>query len=433
MATITVQASDTSAAMEEIALKLGEDAMILSTTKKNGKVIMQASNDAPAPKKSAEAKSHSAISDFDRLFADKLGQELAKPKIDLSMPKSKPERDAGPASSGPVSSGPISSGPTSSGPISSDHASYGQASSSKTDIMQTHLVSALGLLAEKLEDIENRLSAMTLTPYEGINPELGDSTPMQLRRSGFSEKIITSLHASFAGLGYEAGVSSFLSHLGQQLAIKNADSLMKKRIYFIVGPSGSGRSTLAAKLATNLKDEHSGRVVALAHLASSSAETDNKLKSYARLLNLPFCHLTHDLPANQFDKMTDFDIMVVDVTLSVEQSLNYLGQLYDHLGSADMQAIMSLQGGSSASLITQSLAAYKQINPLIALTKLDECETTPGEFSALAEQQASIALLSGTRSVVGALAFASGNIISQYLTENFSSALRLNSEHEKGV
>ena len=413
MATITVQASDTSAAMEEIALKLGEDAMILSTTKKNGKVIMQASNDAPAPKKSAEAKSHSAISDFDRLFADKLGQELAKPKIDLSMPKSKPERDAGPASSGPISSG--------------------QASSSKTDIMQTHLVSALGLLAEKLEDIENRLSAMTLTPYEGINPELGDSTPMQLRRSGFSEKIITSLHASFAGLGYEAGVSSFLSHLGQQLAIKNADSLMKKRIYFIVGPSGSGRSTLAAKLATNLKDEHSGRVVALAHLASSSAETDNKLKSYARLLNLPFCHLTHDLPANQFDKMTDFDIMVVDVTLSVEQSLNYLGQLYDHLGSADMQAIMSLQGGSSASLITQSLAAYKQINPLIALTKLDECETTPAEFSALAEQQASIALLSGTRSVVGALAFASGNIISQYLTENFSSALRLNSEHEKGV
>ena len=48
MATITVQASDTSTAMEEIALKLGEDAMILSTTKKNGKVIMQASNDAPA-------------------------------------------------------------------------------------------------------------------------------------------------------------------------------------------------------------------------------------------------------------------------------------------------------------------------------------------------------------------------------------------------
>ena len=419
MATITVQASDTSTAMEEIALKLGEDAMILSTTKKNGKVIMQASNDAPAAPKQAQPASTSAISDFDRLFADKLGQELAKPTIDLSASGAEQRRT--PASAGSTSSGRTSSGRASASP------------SAQPDAIQTHLVSALGLLAEKMEHIEDRLAAMTLTPYEGLNPELGDSTPMQLRRSGFSDTIITNLHASFAGLGYEAGVSSFLSHLGQQLAITQSDSLMQKRIYFIVGPSGSGRTTLAAKLAANLKDEHSGRVVALAHLASSSAETDNKLKSYARLLNLPFCHLTHDVPANQFDKMTDFDIMVVDVTLSVDQSNHYLGQLTEHLGTSEVQTIMSLQGGSSASLIRQSLTAYKQVNPLIALTKLDECETTPAEFSALAEQDASIALLSGTRSVVGALAFASGNIISQYLTENFSSALRLNSEHETGV
>ncbi|MGB0207938.1 MAG: hypothetical protein ACPGAM_08115 [Candidatus Puniceispirillaceae bacterium] len=419
MATITVQASDTSTAMEEIALKLGEDAMILSTTKKNGKVIMQASNDAPAAPKQAQPASTSAISDFDRLFADKLGQELAKPTIDLSAAGAEHRR--APASAGRTSSGSTSSGRASAAP------------SAQPDAIQTHLVSALGLLAEKMEHIEDRLAAMTLTPYEGLNPELGDSTPMQLRRSGFSDTIITNLHASFAGLGYEAGVSSFLSHLGQQLAITQSDSLMQKRIYFIVGPSGSGRTTLAAKLAANLKDEHSGRVVALAHLASSSAETDNKLKSYARLLNLPFCHLTHDVPANQFDKMTDFDIMVVDVTLSVDQSNHYLGQLTEHLGTSEVQTIMSLQGGSSASLIRQSLTAYKQVNPLIALTKLDECETTPAEFSALAEQEASIALLSGTRSVVGALAFASGNIISQYLTENFSSALRLNSEHETGV
>ena len=419
MATITVQASDTSTAMEEIALKLGEDAMILSTTKKNGKVIMQASNDAPAAPKQAQPASTSAISDFDRLFADKLGQELAKPTIDLSAAGAEQRR--APASAGRTSSGRTSSGNASASP------------SAQPDAIQTHLVSALGLLAEKMEHIEDRLAAMTLTPYEGLNPELGDSTPMQLRRSGFSDTIITNLHASFAGLGYEAGVSSFLSHLGQQLAITQSDSLMQKRIYFIVGPSGSGRTTLAAKLAANLKDEHSGRVVALAHLASSSAETDNKLKSYARLLNLPFCHLTHDVPANQFDKMTDFDIMVVDVTLSVDQSNHYLGQLTEHLGASEVQTIMSLQGGSSASLIRQSMTAYKQVNPLIALTKLDECETTPAEFSALAEQDASIALLSGTRSVVGALAFASGNIISQYLTENFSSALRLNSEHETGV
>ncbi|MGB1180987.1 MAG: hypothetical protein ACPG35_03160, partial [Candidatus Puniceispirillaceae bacterium] len=100
---------------------------------------------------------------------------------------------------------------------------------------------------------------------------------------------------------------------------------------------------------------------------------------------------------------------------------------------ARVAVIQAIPGGSSGVMIQHQCQLYKQLSPTIALTKLDECETTPAEFSALAEQEASIALLSGTRSVVGALAFASGNIISQYLTENFSSALRLNSEHETGV
>ena len=92
MATITVQAADTSTAMEEIALKLGDDAMILSTTKKDGKVIMQASTDVAAkPQKPAETSTTS--SDFDRLFASRLGQELATgTSVNLSslQPKTAP-------------------------------------------------------------------------------------------------------------------------------------------------------------------------------------------------------------------------------------------------------------------------------------------------------------------------------------------------------
>ena len=51
MTTLTIQAADTASAMEEIADRLGEDALILSTTKKDGKVIMRATNgaDLPAP------------------------------------------------------------------------------------------------------------------------------------------------------------------------------------------------------------------------------------------------------------------------------------------------------------------------------------------------------------------------------------------------
>ena len=44
MSKLTVQAMDSAAAMEEIVNKLGPDAVILSTTKLNGKVVMEAAS-----------------------------------------------------------------------------------------------------------------------------------------------------------------------------------------------------------------------------------------------------------------------------------------------------------------------------------------------------------------------------------------------------
>ena len=45
MTTTTVTAKDTSSAMDDIMEKLGDDAVILSTMKKNGKVQMTATTD----------------------------------------------------------------------------------------------------------------------------------------------------------------------------------------------------------------------------------------------------------------------------------------------------------------------------------------------------------------------------------------------------
>ena len=51
MATITVTAKDTASAMEDVFEQLGDDAYIIETTKKNGKVSMHATNDSMLLKK----------------------------------------------------------------------------------------------------------------------------------------------------------------------------------------------------------------------------------------------------------------------------------------------------------------------------------------------------------------------------------------------
>ena len=73
-------------------------------------------------------------------------------------------------------------------------------------------------------------------------------------------------------------------------------------------------------------------------------------------------------------------------------------------------------------MINTTTKRFCAIKPLVILTKLDECETKPAEFSALAENSTKIALLSGTKSVIDPAIFASENILLQYLQENFSHA-----------
>ena len=63
---------------------------------------------------------------------------------------------------------------------------------------------------------------------------------------------------------------------------------------------------------------------------------------------------------------------------------------------------------------------------MVALTKLDECDVSTTEFSALATMDAKIGLFSASTSIVDAPIFASKNVLMQYLTENLD--YKLNQE-----
>jgi flagellar biosynthesis protein FlhF len=374
--------------MDEIVERLGEDALILSTTKKDGKIIMRATNGADLP----STPSVKPGGDFAHMYNAGISSSLpGKPRI-LADTSSK---------------------------LASEHTLMADAQTSGADSVQRTMMQALSLMADRIDQLDTKLSGMMLTGPDGINADLQDSTPVQLSRAGYSQNTILRLHPSFAGLCYDSGVTSFLDCLAEDLADLESESLLQKRVIFVVGATGSGRTTLASKLAASLKDAHSGKEVALASMSATLNETDTKLCSYARLLNIPVSQITQDMPDQQFNKMTDFDMMVVDVTLPPEDAVERVSQLKQQLGDQDCAVVLSLSGGSSAKMIALTIDQFAPLAPTIGLTKLDECETTSAEFSALAESGARISLLSGTKSVVGAIAFASAKILAQYLKENF--------------
>lgn len=368
MPTLTVQANDTATAMEEIWDKLGPDAMIVSTKKRQGRVFMEATTEV------ANTSTTPPVTEsFKEIFSGKMLGDPVAVRAEAATAPSLP--------------------------------------SMKGDLARVQ---------KDIARLESLLSGLIITDLDGINPDLIGSTRIRLQQAGFSPAVLNDLKATFAGLSYEDGYHAFLARLATRLVDPNAESILTKRLIFVVGATGTGRTTMAAKLVAMLRDAHPMKEIVAASLNGKNTPTQSDLRGFGRLLNVPVCDLSIDTPESDFDKMTDYDVMVLDVTASPEEACQKIQNIKTRLGTQDIATILTMPGSTSRTMIDLTLQKFEMLHPTVALTKLDECETTPAEFSALAEQQAQIGILSGTKSVIGAAMFASENILLQYLIENFT-------------
>jgi flagellar biosynthesis protein FlhF len=228
------------------------------------------------------------------------------------------------------------------------------------------------------------------------------------------------MQSHFAGYSYSDGCARFLQALASKLAHPTSATILQKRLIFVVGASGTGRTTMVAKIAAMLRDQNPSKEIVLASLSGQNGTTNHQLQSFGRLLNLPAVMLGLSTPIEDFNKMTDYDFMVIDVHSDSPEAMLKLQDIQSHLGEAEVGALLTIPGSTSSSMISTTIKRFAAINPLLVLTKLDECEPKPIEFSTLAESVAQIVMLSGTKSVIDPAVFASENILLQYLQENFS-------------
>ena len=377
MPNLTVTALDTASAMDEIWDKLGPDAMIVSTKKQNGKIVMEATTEIGVKK---SEPSNASDGDFGKLFSNQMIGETSLNKSD-------------------------------------------QSSLSDNVIQKRELIG----LRQDIAALQDMLFGMVITNLDGVNPALAHSTRLALQRAGFSPQILQDLQVHYAGFGYKDGSQRFLQALASDLVYPTSATILQKRLLFVVGTSGTGRTTISAKLAAMLREQNPSKEIVLASLNEKNSCTNHQLQSFSRLLNLPTVALSHATQSEDFDKMTDYDYMVVDVHSDSVEVLLQINEIVSKLGDANVGTLLTIPGSSSPTMIDATLKRFHKISPLITLTKLDECETKPSEFSVLAENKAKIALLSGTKSVIDPAVFASETILLQYLKENFVNYLSPNS------
>ena len=386
MTTITVTAADTAQAMDKIVERLGEDALILETVKRNGRIEMIATDsaeDTPAPMATTSQPANDTPVGLNLEIG---GGSGFTDLFDQQMISAVRER--------------------------------GSAATSTVD----HLVdramddsNKLEMLTE-LRSIRQMLNGMMITKPDGLDVTLGHAAPVRLHQAGFSSRAIQQLHQHMVGLDDDEAVAAFINALAKRVVHRDAESVFDSRVVFVIGSSGTGKTTLATKIAAYFKEHGISDRMMLAAAAGPGISASEDIKSYARLLNMRVMQL--GIGEVSTAVMETSNRMIIDVNASPEDTTTAIREVIQRLGARKVTVVQAIPGGSSATMIGHQCRLHHKLNPMIALTKLDECEAMPAELSALAMDGSGVGLLTGTKSIVGGIAIATRPILAQYLQEN---------------
>ena len=389
MTTITVTAADTAQAMDKIVERLGEDALILETVKRNGRIEMIATNSIDETEVSGltGAPPESKPAGVSRLDVEIGSGSGFTDLFDQQMINKVRNR--------------------------------GEVSTSTVDHLVGRTIEAsdnLDMLTE-FRSIRQMLNGMMITRPEGLDITLGHAAPVRLYQAGFSSSAIQELHDHMVGLNDDDAVTSFINALADRVVHHNAESVFSSRIVFVIGSSGTGKTTLATKIAAYFKEHGISERMMLA-AAGPGISASEDVKSYARLLNMRAAQLGIGEISTAVQETSNR--MIVDVNASPEDAITAIREVMQRLGSGKVTVVQAIPGGSSSTMIGHQCKLYRKLNPMIALTKLDECEAMPAELSALALEGNGVGLLTGTKAIVGGIAIATTPILAQYLQENAS-------------
>ena len=397
MPTLTVSADDSATAMEEIVQKLGENSYILSTEKTGGKIHIKATNDIkpeigrPALKRKKAFQNAMTLADSNLAPVNGTENDMVLEPNIVAM-----------------------SGDAITKNITSKAAQQTSIQKNGNSDYSTR-IGELEKLETRLNKITHMLDGMILTRRDEAELGIGRNSYIAMQQAGFSSELVSSLRDTLNTRNEKLGCKSFLRELSERLIVTEPASLMEQKHIFVVGPAGSGKSSLTAKLAVKRREMSMDASIRLIEIDQPGVTPCDGLKYHGRLLNMQINKITPESAPEEYIDSTAPTI--TDICINPHEIPAVLDTLEKKLGSENMTVLIALPGGASARLIKQQCALYQSFNPVIALTRLDECETGPEEFSVLAEMGMKIGVFTGTRGLVDSIIFASMPALAQYLED----------------
>ena len=386
MSKLTVQAMDSAAAMDEIVTKLGPDAVILSTTKLNGKVVMEAA--------SGPLSNQMPLKD-EQKFTDIFSEQMIKTPNSRLVRSKKLNNN------------------TLANQTHESVSDQGLSSNSDVDSLRKQLIG-----------LQKMMDGLFVTDIDGLNQNLSSNSRVILQQAGFSSQILNDFRNSYLGQSYNDGCNAFLNDLSSHLTHSNSEGLLTKKFIFVAGQTGTGRTTMVGKLTAKLKESFPHKEIITVEMVHDGQRPDNRLQDFCRLLNSQVYTVGIDAHNPDLNQIKQNEIMVVDLAVPIGHAAAKLKDITGELGAKNLEIVATIPASSSANMITVTMKELENVKTMVALTKLDECDISTAEFSSLASNDAKIGLFSASKLIMDAPIFASQNVLMQYLKENLDSIMK---------
>ena len=375
MTTYKFLASDSASAMEEVVKKLGPDALIVSTSKRGNKVEIEATNSF------SRQQNKKDIGDN---FSDVLHS-----KIDFLREKQRNR-------------------------IYSRTSNEYDASNSGNSLINQNQSSEMVKLQGQIKHLQNMLSGMVITDEKGLNEKTGNSISLKLRQLEFTPEIVSSLKPAYDGLNLDRGLSAFVRAFADRIACDEIQDIFKSQVIFVIGPSGAGKTTLSAKLAARIMEENKQVKPTLVSTESQVVNKRDDLAYYSKLLNIPKLNYRLDQNCKSFTSICASQ-KIVDLSLIAEENKYTVQNIREQLGATKVATVLCLPSGSSRQLLTSQINKYKDFQPIIAFTKVDECQLYARELCVLASKNVKVGFMTGSKTILSSLALAESNVLATHL------------------
>ncbi len=241
--------------------------------------------------------------------------------------------------------------------------------------------------------VENDLSELTWRDMGKEKPEARELL-RRLMAIGLSPEICHGLVRKASGFSsIDHGWRKVLYHLATVIKTTGDDVLENGGVMAVIGPTGVGKTTTLAKLASRYALRHGNRHVALISTDNYRIGAQEQLTNYARILDVPIRTAANTEELNvALNTFSDKRLILIDTAGMSQRDVRISEQLsLLRSGRRKVKSILTLSATTQQASMRQAIKAFDAANPdTMILTKLDEAGSLGGVLSAIVEHKLKI-------------------------------------------